>query len=526
MSRKRIRCAIYTRKSSDEGLDQSFNSLDAQRDAAEAYVKSQTHEGWTVLPALYDDGGYSGGSMERPGLQCLLGDVDAGLIDVVVVYKIDRLTRSLPDFARIVERFDAREVSFVSVTQSFNTTSSMGRLTLNVLLSFAQFEREVAGERIRDKIAASKAKGMWMGGNLPLGYDLPAPGTRTLQVNEVEAETIRHFFTRYLELKSVHKLQRDLADRGIVSKQRITRRGRTSGGCPFNRGALFHLLANPIYIGRIRHKGVIHEGAHQGIVDEDLFGRVQQQLASHAPRRRAEREQRFERSPLAGKLFDAMGEVMTPTYARGSKGKHYRYYVSASLQQGGKPKEDGTIRRIGGPDLEHTITELITRGLPPCKSPLDLLLAIHLRNDGMIVDLPATFEKVLLPSLKPDETVIHSGTEAIRVLVPITVPLRGGKRMIIAGSQRQARPDPVLIAALRQAHSMVPHKRGLPFVEASPGSPHIRRIQRLAFLAPDIQRDILTGHQPPSLNLERLKQIDIPLDWNEQREALGWPAIR
>lgn len=206
---KRLNCAIYTRKSSEEGLEQGFNSLDAQREAAEAYVKSQRAEGWALLPTHYDDGGYSGGNMERPALQKLLADIDAGKVDVVVVYKIDRLTRSLPDFARIVERFDARGVSFVSVTQAFNTTSSMGRLTLNVLLSFAQFEREVTGERIRDKIAASKAKGMWMGGMLPLGYDLPAAGTRTLLVNGAEAETVRHIFKRYLELGSCISLRRN-----------------------------------------------------------------------------------------------------------------------------------------------------------------------------------------------------------------------------------------------------------------------------------------------------------------------------
>jgi site-specific DNA recombinase len=250
-----IRCAIYTRKSSDEGLDQAFNSLDAQREAGEAYVTSQTCEGWKIIATRYDDGGHSGGTMERPGLQRLLADVEHGRIDVVVVYKIDRLTRSLADFARIVERFDAQSVSFVSVTQAFNTTSSMGRLTLNVLLSFAQFEREVTGERIRDKIAASKAKGMWMGGNLPLGYDLPAPGTRTLQVNEAEAVTVRQIFARYLELGSVHRLQRDLAEQAVCSKQRVTGTGKTIGGKPMNRGALFHLLRNRIYLGQIVHKG-------------------------------------------------------------------------------------------------------------------------------------------------------------------------------------------------------------------------------------------------------------------------------
>jgi DNA invertase Pin-like site-specific DNA recombinase len=262
---KIVRCAIYTRKSSDEGLDQAFNSLDAQRAAGEAYITSQASEGWNIIPTLYDDGGYSGGTMERPGLKALLADIEAGRIDVVVVYKIDRLTRSLTDFSRIIETFDKAGTSFVSVTQSFNTTDSMGRLMLNVLLSFAQFEREVTGERIRDKIAASKAKGMWMGGNLPLGYDLPAAGTRTLLVNEAEAATVRHIFNRYLEIGSVHALQRELGEQRILSKLRTFSTGRTSGGQPFSRGALFHLLRNQIYLGKIVHKDQVFEGAHDAI---------------------------------------------------------------------------------------------------------------------------------------------------------------------------------------------------------------------------------------------------------------------
>ena len=249
------RCAIYTRKSSDEGLDQQFNSLDAQREACEAYVLSQVGEGWTALAQFYDDGGYSGGSMQRPGLQALLADIARGRVDVVVVYKIDRLTRSLADFARIVEQFDKHEVSFVSVTQAFNTTSSMGRLTLNVLLSFAQFEREVTGERIRDKIAASKAKGMWMGGLPPLGYDPPVDSGRVLVVNEQEAMTVRLIFERYLELGSVHTLVSDLRERGVVSRARQKGDGSPSGGAPFSRGALFHLLKNRIYRRRDRPQG-------------------------------------------------------------------------------------------------------------------------------------------------------------------------------------------------------------------------------------------------------------------------------
>jgi DNA invertase Pin-like site-specific DNA recombinase len=253
----RLRCAIYTRKSSEEGLEQEFNSLDAQREACEAYIKSQRHEGWTVLPKLYDDGGFSGGTMERPGLHRLLGDVKKGEVDAVVVYKVDRLTRSLSDFARIVDVFDSLGISFVSVTQQFNTTTSMGRLTLNVLLSFAQFEREVTGERIRDKIAASKKKGMWMGGYPPMGYEAV---DRKLAVHAQEAETVRHIFRRYAELGSVHKLKEALDAAGIVSKIRKTRTGRIWGGKPLARGALYAMLQNRVYIGEIVHKNLAYPG--------------------------------------------------------------------------------------------------------------------------------------------------------------------------------------------------------------------------------------------------------------------------
>ena len=255
----RLRCAIYTRKSSEEGLEQEFNSLDAQREACEAYVRSQKHEGWQALPALYDDPGYSGGNMERPALKRLLADIAAKRIDVVVVYKVDRLTRSLADFAKIVEVFDASAVSFVSITQAFNTTTSMGRLTLNVLLSFAQFEREVTGERIRDKIAASKKKGLWMGGQPALGYDVK---DRKLVVNEAEAETVRMIFRRYLDLGSVRELKAALDAEGMVSKHRTAADGSAYGGQSFSRGALYQMLQNRVYRGEIVHKGAAYPGEH------------------------------------------------------------------------------------------------------------------------------------------------------------------------------------------------------------------------------------------------------------------------
>ena len=521
MSGKAVRCAIYTRKSSDEGLDQSFNSLDAQREAGEAYVKSQASEGWQVIPALYDDGGYSGGTMERPGLKLLLADIAAGHIDVVVVYKIDRLTRSLTDFSRIVEIFEQADTSFVSVTQSFNTTNSMGRLMLNVLLSFAQFEREVTGERIRDKIAASKAKGMWMGGTLPLGYDLPAAGTRTLRVNEAEAVTVRHIFARYLELGSVHALERELDAQGIRSKLRITARGKTLGGKPFSRGALFHLLRNRIYLGLIVHRELAHEGAHQAILDADLFARVQQMLDSNARRHRAAAGHRIVKAPLTGKLFDATGEPMSPTFSRGKSGRAYRYYVSASLQQGSACKNDGILRRIAAPVIENLLLQLIERWLGAGHS-LAGLAAVRFGGRGLLVDLPARHAADLAARLAPGEAILHRDRTSVRIEIAIALPLRGGRRTIIAGDRPEAQPDPTLIAALRKAHRMTQREGGMPLVDATPRSPYDRMILRLAFLAPDLQCDILSGRQPPELNLERLRKIDIPLAWQEQRTVLGW----
>ena len=326
-----LRCAIYTRKSTEEGLEQDFNSLDAQREACAAYVLSQAGEGWSALATRYDDGGYSGGTIDRPALARLLDDVDAGRIDVVVVYKVDRLTRALGDFARIVERFDRHGVSFVSVTQAFNMTTSMGRLTLNVLLSFAQFEREVTAERIRDKIAASKRKGMWMGGLSPLGYDAHE---RRLVVNEVEAQTVRWLFRTYLEVGSLRRLKEVADAEGIVTRRRV-RRDRTSGGLAFGVGHLRQLLANPVYLGKVRHRDAIHDGVHEAIVDRALFEAVQGKLAARARPRRPGPSRSLHL--FAGRVFDETGDRLTPTHANRS-GRRYQYYISRRLTQ----------RRAGG----------------------------------------------------------------------------------------------------------------------------------------------------------------------------------
>jgi site-specific DNA recombinase len=307
---KKARCAIYTRKSSEEGLEQAFNSLDAQREACAAYILSQKHEGWTVLLALYDDGGFSGGSMERPALKRLIADIEAGQIDVIVVYKVDRLTRALADFAKLVEVFDRRGVSFVSITQQFNTTTSMGRLTLNVLLSFAQFEREVISERVRDKVAASKKKGLWMGGVPPLGYDVE---NRKLVVNEAEARIVLDIFRRYLALKSVHALRDELADAGITSKRRLRPDGTEYGGQKFSRGALYLILQNRLYRGEVTHKGQSYRGEHPAIVDKPLWEEVQTALAAN----RVDRETGVRAnhpSLLTGMVFDDAGERLTPTH--------------------------------------------------------------------------------------------------------------------------------------------------------------------------------------------------------------------
>ncbi len=350
--RKTFRCAVYTRKSSEHGLEQDFNSLDAQREAAEAYIKSQAHEGWKLIKTHYDDGGLSGGTLERPALQSLLTDIQTRKIDIVVVYKVDRLTRSLADFAKLVELFEGHGVSFVSVTQQFNTTTSMGRLTLNVLLSFAQFEREIAGERIRDKFAASRRKGMWMGGTIPLGYDVH---DRKLIVNEAEAETVRLIFARYLALGCVSKLRADLDRKEVRSKQRILTSGRVLGGCSFDRGALYHLLRNRIYRGEVVHKGIAYPGEQSAIVDEELWNAVQAKLTGNLTRRRQARIESG--AVLGGLIFDDHGNRMSPTYTM-RRGSRYRYYCQRHFES--DPLHSSPLcplaRTIGGQTVSSFIS--------------------------------------------------------------------------------------------------------------------------------------------------------------------------
>ena len=339
------RCAIYTRKSSEEGLDMEFNSLHAQRESCEAYIASQKAEGWVLVPNAYDDGGISGGTLERPALQNLLADIEAGRIDVVVVYKIDRLSRSLMDFAKLVDVFDRHAVTFVSVTQSFNTTTSMGRLTLNILLSFAQFEREVSGERIRDKIAASRKKGMWMGGNPPLGYDVKE---RKLVVNAGETATVRAIFQRFLDVGSTTILARALAAEGVTTKR----------GNPMNTGYLYKMLSNQAYIGLAVHKGTAYPGEHEAIIGRDLWDKVHA-IMKESPRVRANRTRAQTPAPLKGLIFGADGRAMTPTHTRRG-GRLYRYYIAAALLKG--EENPDIVRRVPAAEIEAAVFDQV-RGL-------------------------------------------------------------------------------------------------------------------------------------------------------------------
>ncbi len=527
-----IRCAIYTRKSTEEGLDQAFNSLQAQREACEAYARSQKSEGWRVLPTPYDDGGFSGGNMERPALKRLLDDVDAGRVDTIVVYKIDRLTRSLADFAKIVERLEKRGASFVSVTQAFNTTTSMGRLTLNVLLSFAQFEREVTGERIRDKIAASKAKGMWMGGVPPLGYDLPVdPQTRALVVNQSEAEQVRLIFDRYLQLRSVSALEAQLKEEGVCSKSWVTSGGNRRGGCPLARGALFHLLRNRTYLGEITHGDKSFPGVHPAVVDPEVFEQVQKLLA-HNRVTRTERPLRSAELILKGLLYDADGHPMSPTFGYGRGGKVYRYYVSAPLQQGRRLRsEDGAIRRIKAEAVEAALRDQLMSLLGRQPSvPLHQLLEPVRRVTLAADELTTEVNLEGLPRAAREKLLPHGDGLGV-IVTPVRCQTRGGRASVIlpaGAAPPRGRRDPVLIGALRKAHRIA-SAMGWKAADGSlasleieaPKNAYDRKLCRLAFLGPDVQRSILEGRQPANLTLDRLLQ-PFPVCWREQRRLLGF----
>jgi site-specific DNA recombinase len=568
------RCGIYTRKSSEEGLEQDFNSLHAQREACEAYVRSQHGEGWSLVKTAYDDGGFSGATMERPGLQRLLADIRAAKADTVVVYKVDRLTRSLTDFAKMVELFDSHGVSFVSVTQQFNTTTSMGRLTLNVLLSFAQFEREVTGERIRDKIAASKKKGMWMGGFVPLGYDAK---DRSLVIHEAEAKTVRAVFRLYLKHGNVRRVKNEADQLDLATKLRPAEDGRMRGGRPLSRGYIYKLLGNPIYAGRIAHKGTSYPAPHTPIIDAKTWDAVQARLAGNAHEHYTG-ARAAEPSLLAGFLHDERGNRLSPSHAV-KKGVRYRYYVSQALLQH-REDDAGSIVRIPAREIEDLVTARIRIFLKdPGKlidelaeslTPRDrnrLLANANKRADqwpqmnasarrafilSVVSGVAVSEHEIRLvlrrgrlrnsllddaspesvATVDPDLAKITAPRDEFTVCIPARLKRCSGEvRLVIPpghAKELRLRPNSPLIRALARAHTWKDQLLSgqIPSVcaianEEGVTERYVSRILRLAFLAPDIVDAILSGYQPADLELERLL-TGIPVGWDEQRRAYGF----
>jgi site-specific DNA recombinase len=556
------RCAIYTRVSTDHGLDQDFNSLDAQREACAAYVKSQTQEGWGLIEIRFDDGGFSGANLERPALQRLLEAIRQRRIDVVVVYKVDRLTRSLADFAKLIELFDAHSVSFISITQSFNTTTSMGRLTLNMLLSFAQFEREVTGERIRDKIAASKKKGIWVGGVVPLGYRVV---DRKLIVDEDEAKSVRLIFDRYLPAGSMLALMRELNERGILTRKRRLSSGKIIGGIPFTKGPLAYLLKNRMYLGEINHGQQSYPGEHSAIVDRDLFEAVQARLAAQATAigyRRSRSE-----ALLIGKLFDDRGHRMTPSFAI-KHGVRYRYYISRATTEG-RRGEAGTITRVPAPDVERAVVEALADPSPNedadgmaatadcssseagsanlCSSRGSTREPRDGRGDARagrgrnsaedrrvideMVDIVTVEQSGLAIALNPEAA---AKGQSSRVLVPWSKPPTRVRHELIPPANGP-RDDPRAITSETRSNLLKAIAKARAYLDdlvagrildiAEIAAREQRSVRAasmllsLAFLAPHLVKAIVDRRLPRGIGLTRI--MDLPADWAEQHRALG-----
>jgi DNA invertase Pin-like site-specific DNA recombinase len=561
---KLLNCAIYTRKSSDEGLEKEFNSLVAQREACEAFIRSQKHSGWIAVRELYDDGGLSGGTLERPALLRLLADIKANKVQIVVVYKVDRLTRSLADFAKIVDVLDAHGASFVSVTQQFNTTTSMGRLTLNMLLSFAQFEREIAGERIRDKIAASKAKGMWMGGNVPIGYNVKG---RKLIVSDAEAEAVRRIFQRYAELGSVRLLGHELDRLGVVSKRREGAGGVLAGGNRFSRGALYTLLQNPIYRGEIGHKGRVYPGQHEAIIDAELWQTVQAKLAGNR-QARALGATAEEPSLLAGLIVDGEGQRMTPTHTV-KKGRRYRYYVSTPLITGTR-SDHAKGWRVPAGDVEGLVLDRLREFFASEEDISDMLSSFDLDASAVrsamakagqlaggwtslpsiklrqlartVVETVRVIDAEVVASLKRREvaTVLlgdRCDVPDVRQLNALDLRIEAklrrvgkGIRLMIGGGIAEKR-DGQMLALLREAHVT---RNGFmtgrdETIDAMAQRLGIKRdflsaLIQLTYLAPDFVRPLIDGRHPEGLTPARVLAAcrDLPHDWQLQRAALGF----
>ncbi|RWD29815.1 MAG: recombinase family protein [Mesorhizobium sp.] len=555
-----LRCAVYTRKSSEEGLDQEFNSLDAQREACVAFIASQIGLGWKLVSDRYDDGGISGGTMERPALQRLLHDIREKKVDVVVVYKIDRLTRSLMDFSKIVEIFDASSVSFVSVTQQFNTTTSMGRLTLNVLLSFAQFEREVTAERIRDKIAASKKKGMWMGGVVPLGYRVEH---RKLVIDEAEAKIVRHLFERYLALKSVRDLADEAARDGLVTRTRERQDGTVAVTMPFGRGNLYHLLSNPIYIGKVKHKDQVHNGEHEPIIADPVFDEAQALLTSQAPRRRSTSNV-IQQHLLTGLLFDEHDEKLRSVHAN-KRGVRYRYYVSKQFVDQRRGNSDGW--RLPAAAVESVVEHQLNRILSDHSQMTDLIqrwggsseiqYAVHraaevravwtsetadakqsllqkfvrriaLGQKALTIDIDC---RALSEHLLDRVVSSDGGAETLPITCPFDIKRRGVEMRIVLGdvSSNSAEPDVALIGLVHRSQlylHQLTDGSGRSLTEiASLNATTVSEVSRLlplAFLSPKILSKIIAGNQPIELTAHRLSRLSgLPFAWADQAALLG-----
>jgi site-specific DNA recombinase len=496
-----LRCAVYTRKSTDHGLDQEFNSLDAQREACEAYIKSQASLSWKLLPHHYDDAAYSGGNLERPALKRLLREVQLGKVDVVVVYKIDRLTRSLADFAKLVETFDARSVSFVAVTQQFNTTTSMGRLTLNILLSFAQFERELASERVKDKVAASRKKGKWTGGTPPLGYDAK---DKKLAMNKAEAQTVRTIFQLYLKVRSFGKLVDELDRRHIVTKRRITKVPKYRGGIPFTYGPLAYLLKNRIYLGEIHHGGKWFKGEHAPILDREIFHQVQQLLKENNVRRGT----KFSESGalLKGKLFDDKGNRMGPTFSS-KNGVRYRFYISTALR--GRKDKAGSVTRVSAPEIERVVEAEVRKKIKT--------------DDAATEQVFELIQRVTILSNKI-QIVLTDANNAERP-IEIQWSPKPKSQVRISHTQSSAEADPKLIRAIARAQGWLDqlsngrHTSIKQLAAAANYNPKvIRQGLRLAFLAPDLTEAAFIGDA--TFKLQKVPKT-LPLSWRDQRRVIG-----
>ncbi|MDQ1390333.1 MAG: site-specific recombinase [Acidobacteriaceae bacterium] len=526
-----VRCAIYTRVSTDHGLDQEFNSLDAQYEAASAYIKSQAHAGWNLIRSRYDDGGYSGGSTDRPDLQMLLEDIRSRKIDVIVVYKVDRLTRSLADFAKLVELFDSHDVSFVSVTQQFNTTTSMGRLTLNVLLSFAQFEREVTSERIRDKIAASKRKGLWVGGNLPCGYEMT---DGKIAIVEEEAELVRSIYRRYLELGSVNELVRDLRERNIRTRVRQLATGATRGGIPFGRGTLYYVLSNHFYIGEVKYRNEILPGEQPAIMDRALFDAVREKSLAQWSHRTVVRNKSDHL--LMGLLFDDAGHRMVPTHAT-KAGIRYRYYVSAPFLHGdAKTASAGSISRVPAADIEDTVIKSMKEHLA-ARQDKSATNAVRLEDRDvtqLITEIVVHADRLIIRLKSDHGNEASDAPENQSLSIPWQKPPSKKSRQILLPhnvSRSDVRPEQFERRA-RLVSAIARGRRWLDDVISGRVTTvaqlcahekcsvrHVNMTISLAFLAPNLVNAAVEGRLPRGIGVERLR--DPPTEWRRQFEALG-----